>query len=122
VNSQVWADELARGLERGQVALIDVRTAEAFASGHIPGSWPVALMSLPARLRDPDDELWKRLFGSSSGDRVRVCVVADAVEDASAAVSMLAEVALIDVQIVKGGIRAWSAAGRPLNRAFGPRR
>ncbi|HSK60883.1 MAG TPA: rhodanese-like domain-containing protein [Actinomycetospora sp.] len=49
--------ELAQGLECRDVVLLDVRDAEHFAVGNIPGSLPVSLPDLPGRLRDPDDEL-----------------------------------------------------------------
>ncbi len=64
---ELSVDELAFALERGEMVVLDVRDGPAFAAGHIPGSWPVALSGLPARLRDPDDALWQRLFAGSLG-------------------------------------------------------
>ncbi|GAA4880105.1 rhodanese-like domain-containing protein [Actinomycetospora straminea] len=106
--------ELAAGLERRDVVLLDVRDAEHFAVGHIPGSVPVSLPELPGRLRDPDDELWARLFGARRPVFNRVCIVGDA-ERSIDAVAILGEVG-IESSVVAGGTRAWSAAGRPLNR------
>lgn len=108
--------ELAAGLERRDVVLLDVRDAEQFAIGHIPGSVHVVLPDLPARLRNPDDELWGRLFGEGRAVFSRVGVVGDA-ERSIDAVTILGEVG-IECSVVAGGPRAWSAAGRPLNRRW----
>ncbi|MDD7942884.1 rhodanese-like domain-containing protein [Actinomycetospora lutea] len=108
--------ELAQGLERRDVALLDLRVAEQFAAGHIPGSLPVALQDLPGRLRDPDDELWALLFGARRPVLVRVGVLADAerITDASVILGELG----VESYVVTGGVRAWSAAGLPLNRRW----
>lgn len=45
-------EELVQRLRRGLVTLIDVRPAEEFAAGHIPGAINVPLRELPRRLRD----------------------------------------------------------------------
>ena len=108
--------ELAQGLERRDVVLLDVRDAEQFAVGHIPGSWPVPLADLPGRLRNPDDELWALLFGPRRPVLVRVGVLGDAECLADAAV-ILGELG-VESYVVTGGVRAWSAAGHPLNRRW----
>ncbi len=46
----VTREELARRLSEGLVTLIDVRPAEEFAAGHIPGAINVPLGELPARM------------------------------------------------------------------------
>ena len=63
----ISVDELAEGFERREVVVLDLRDTDRFAVGHIPGSWPVAVMDLPARLRDPDDGLGRQLFGLRRG-------------------------------------------------------
>jgi rhodanese-related sulfurtransferase/DNA-binding transcriptional ArsR family regulator len=49
-------DELQRRLAAGQVVAVDVRPAEEYAAGHIPGAVSIPLDQLPDRLADlPDD-------------------------------------------------------------------
>ena len=108
--------ELAEGLERRDVVLLDVRDAEQFAAGHIPGSLPVPLTDLPGRLRNPDDELWARLFGARHPMLIRVGIVGDA-ERSIDAIAIVGELG-VECYVVTGGTRAWSAAGRPLNRRW----
>ncbi|PVY95458.1 rhodanese-like domain-containing protein [Actinomycetospora cinnamomea] len=113
---EMCVHELAQGLERRDVVLLDVRDAEHFAAGHIPGSLPVPLPDLPGRLRDPDDELWARLFGARRPLLIRVGIVGDAERTIDAA-AILDELG-VESYVVAGGTRAWSAAGRPLNRRW----
>ncbi|MDD7937949.1 rhodanese-like domain-containing protein [Actinomycetospora lutea] len=108
--------ELAQGLERRDVVLLDVRDAEQIAFGHIPGSLPIRLPDLPGRLRDSDDELWARLFGARRSVLVRVGILGD-VERSIDAAAILGELG-VESYVVTGGIRAWSAAGHPLNRSW----
>lgn len=121
MGQHVSVDELAIGLERGDMVVLDVRASDRFAAAHIPGSWPATLAALPGRLRDPADGLFTRLFGpgpAPDGHDVQVCVVGDGDLDREALVEMLGEVGL-QGSIVTGGVPAWSAAGRPLNWAVG---
>jgi rhodanese-related sulfurtransferase/DNA-binding transcriptional ArsR family regulator len=46
----VTRSELLRRAEAGQVVVLDVRPAEEYAAGHIPGAVSVPLADLPARL------------------------------------------------------------------------
>lgn len=45
----VSRDEVKRGIETGEIVLIDVREAHEFSAGHIPGS-----MVMPLSAFDPD--------------------------------------------------------------------
>jgi rhodanese-related sulfurtransferase len=45
-------DELIRRAQAGQVTVLDVRPAEEYAAGHIPGAVSVPLAELPDRLAD----------------------------------------------------------------------
>lgn len=45
-------EELVRRVRSGEVALLDVRPAEEYRAGHIPGAISVPLASLPARLQE----------------------------------------------------------------------
>jgi rhodanese-related sulfurtransferase len=106
--------KLPAGLEHRDVVLLDMRDAEQFAVGHIPGFLHVWLPELPGRVRNPDDELWARLCGARRPVFSRVGIVGDAERSIDAAAT-LGEVG-IESCVVAGGTRAWSAAGRPLNR------
>lgn len=108
-------DDLAIVIEQGQVVLLDVRHPDRFLAGHIPGSLTVPLRTLPERIRDADDPLWSKLQGASTS--ASIAVVADDGTETAASVAMLAEVGLPAV-VVRGGVLAWSRAGRPLNRGL----
>lgn len=103
--------DLAVRLERGSVVVIDVRPAEQVVEGSIPGSWPVGITELPVRLRDADDPLHRRL----RRDAAVVALVAGDGERWTSARSMFDEVG-VGVVRVDGEVRAWSRAGRPMNR------
>ena len=45
-------EELRRRLEAGDVTLVDVRPADEFAAGHIPGALSVPVEELPDRIRE----------------------------------------------------------------------
>lgn len=103
--------DLAAALEKSAVVLLDVRPAHEFSAGHIPGSWPVPITDLPARIRDPLDDPCRRLRDRSA----LVAVVAGGADQLGSATTMLAEIH-IDAYGVAGEVRAWSRSGRPLNR------
>lgn len=106
--------DLAIGLAGGTVLLLDVRSPEDVAHGHIPGSWPVAIGTLPARIRDPDDPLHARLRHRPPAVTT-IAVVAGGPTRLDTAFALLAEVGITAVGVV-GEVAAWSRAGRPLNR------
>ncbi|MBE7163522.1 MAG: hypothetical protein INR72_19960 [Williamsia herbipolensis] len=110
-------DDLAGALELGRVLLLDVRSSEDVAAGHIPGSWLIPAAALAGRIRDPDDPFFQALRRAVSP----VAVVAGHPDRFAATVAMLAEVS-VEAVAVAGEITAWSRAGRPLNqgRAHGP--
>jgi len=114
VDQQLSIADLAIELETRKILLLDVRSGEDVAKGHIPGAWPVTLAVLPLRLRDLDDPLHHRL-GSVGA---RVALVAGDEDRLVAARAMLAEVG-IEALAVAGEVAAWSRAGRPLNRGGG---
>ena len=59
--------ELAAMLERGEVTLLDVRPAEEFEAGHIPGARSVPLASLVSQAA-----ALREVVGNSGGERVLV--------------------------------------------------
>jgi len=100
-------DELAVALD-GDPAdgplVIDVRQADEYAGGHVPGSIHLTAGSLPDRLADlPRDRPIATICGS--GYR------------ASVAASLLRAAGFEDVSWVATGVPAWQAAGYGVQRA-----
>lgn len=91
------------------IALIDVRTAGEFASGHVPGARNVPLGSpaLQAILREGMDRASEYFVICQSGGRSRNCCEA------------FAAAGMTEVTSVEGGTAAWAAAGFPLERSAG---
>jgi hypothetical protein len=64
--SQVSLDQIPRigvedarsAFDSGEAVFVDVRDAESFAQGHIPGSHSVPLSEMEARLGEVDREAW----------------------------------------------------------------
>lgn len=99
----VDAREAERLMADGSVVLVDVREAEEWRSGHIPGASLVSLSSFdPARLPEvsPGKTL---LFYCRSG--VRCGVAAD---------YLRASGYRGDIDRLHGGISAWAAEGLPI--------
>ena len=53
----IAAAELQAGIARGDTVLIDVRPAEEFSAGHLPGARSIPLPELPARLAELPAEM-----------------------------------------------------------------
>ena len=87
--------------------VIDVRQADEYAAGHIPGSLHLTAGSLPDRL----DELPR--------DRPIVTICASGMR-ASVAASLLRSAGFEDVSWVASGVPAWRAAGHPVVRGEQP--
>ena len=107
------SDKDLRILERGDVfkrihlqeaILIDTRTREKYAAGHIPGA-----ISLPLQFMRKDDP---RLTGSKV-----IIVYADGWNDplSTAGVKRLISLDYKDVFDYKGGVQDWLEAGRTLS-------
>lgn len=92
-------------LDGGRVRVVDVRSAEEFGVGHIPGS-----KNLPMARFDPHAaflEDWRER---------PVAILGGSDAEAQNAVRQLAEAGFTDVQAVGGGIAAWRREGFPLER------
>ena len=119
VSPQEFADEIQR--DRDGVLILDVRTAEAFANGHLPGAvhidlWGVSLIDTdPGPLRS---FMWiiEHLFAlrGVTNDR-RIVVYEDTSGMKAARVFWFLEYfGHPDVRVLDGGFRAWTAAGLPV--------
>ena len=114
-SGRLTVDELAARLaaggrtdkETGDNLVIDVRQADEYAAGHVPGSVHLTAGSLPDRL----DELPR--------DRPIVTICASGVR-ASIAASLLRSAGFEDVSWVASGVPAWRAAGHPVVRGERP--
>jgi rhodanese-related sulfurtransferase len=91
----------------GTNLVIDVRQADEYAAGHVPGSVHVTAGSLPDRL----DELPR--------DKPIVTICASGMR-ASIAASLLRAAGFADVSWVASGTPAWEAAGHPVVRGERP--
>jgi thiosulfate/3-mercaptopyruvate sulfurtransferase len=117
----VGVAELAARLH--DVTLIDLRPAEDFAVGHIPGSTHVDIYGVS--LNDSSEAplnsflaIFRVLFGSRGvrADRPVVIYDHESGERAARAVWLLAVLGHPDVKILDGGTHAWIAAGQKLVR------
>lgn len=87
--------------ERAGVPLIDVREADEYAAGHVPGAVNIPMSALGSRL----DELPGEAFDV-------IC----AIGGRSARVVEALEARGYDVTNVDGGTKEWAASGYPLDR------
>ena len=117
----ITAPELASRLS--DVTLVDLRPAEDFAVGHIPGSTHVDIYGVS--LNDSSEAplnsflaIFRVLFGSRGvrADRPVVIYDHESGERAARAVWLLAVLGHPDVRILDGGTQAWIAAGQKLVR------
>lgn len=101
--------------------LLDLRPAEAFAAGHLPGAVHLDLFGLSLTDTDPAPLrafLWiiEHLLGSRGVSPDRPVVVYDEVSGVRAARAFwfLELFGHPDVRLLDGGVTAWTAAGLPL--------
>lgn len=98
---EVSAQELAAMLGSESALVVDVREADEFAAGHIPGAINMPLSTFqPSRLPDPPGRklVLTCLGGKRSAMALEKCSVAQAAVDTHLA----------------GGFGAWKAAGLPI--------
>lgn len=100
---EISATELATMIEANQVLVVDVREADEFAAGHIPGAVNLPLSAFQAsRLPDPAGRtlVLNCLGGKRSAQALDACAAASAAVDTHLA----------------GGFNAWARAGLPVAR------
>ena len=104
---EVSAEELSETM-RSEVAIdiIDVRTAEEYATGRLPGSRNIPLDKLSTAVRS----------GEVSADGALVVVCAKGGRSAQACVRLSKVFKFEDVTNVKGGMSACAAAGLPIEQ------
>lgn len=98
---EITIDDLAAARDEGPTTLIDVRNADEYAAGHIPGARLIPLPELADHHADLHD----------AGEVQLVCQAGN--RSARAAEYLTGEG--IDVVSVTGGTNAWIAAGRTVH-------
>jgi thiosulfate/3-mercaptopyruvate sulfurtransferase len=125
----VSADELSRTIGEGgsPVLLIDLRPAETFASGHIPGAVHLDLFGVSLIDTDPAPLkafMWmiEHLFATRGVDVSTPVVVYDQQSGIRAARAFwfLEYFGHPSVRLLDGGFAAWTAAGLPVSRDAAP--
>jgi thiosulfate/3-mercaptopyruvate sulfurtransferase len=127
-NPQLLADVkmVADGAGKPDWVLIDCRSEQAYAAGHIPGAINLGgacgKVLRDATLRAKKTEDLERILGSAgvSMDK-HVVVYADAklITSASVAFWCLEHLGHTKVHFLNGGIESWKEAGRPLEEGEG---
>jgi rhodanese-related sulfurtransferase len=96
-------DELLARAEREPVYRVDVRTEGEFAAGHIPGFWSF-----------PGGQAVQRADDVVAVRAAPVVFCCDGIVRATQTGSYYRQMGFPNVFVVEGGVRAWQAAGRPL--------
>ena len=112
-NRTLGVDEVARLRDRSDVAIVDIRAAEAYAQGHIPKAH-----SVPVSILAPTDPA--KLAALS---RYRTVVIYDEGDDLVHAEEFAGEVTaakVADVRFLAPGLKGWVSAGRPITTGAAP--
>ena len=96
---------LARSGSGDAPLLLDVRTPEEFAKGHVPGALNIPVDQLTARTQE--------LAAHRDGDVVVYC---ERGGRAAKAATVLREAGFLNVLHLEGDMSAWRADGRPVDR------
>ena len=99
------ADEFERAINGGTVQLVDVRTPDEYASGHLEG----------ARLMDWSNGQFQKEMASLDKNTPVLLYCASG-RRSDAALSALQEAGFKDVKHLQGGIQTWGRAGKPVVR------
>ena len=102
----VTQEEVLRMIDAGTApAILDVRTAEEFAEGHVPGAINIS-----------HDELADRLAEIEASKQAGLIVYCRSGRRAGIAEELLLEQGYANVQHLEGDMLAWLAASRPVER------
>jgi rhodanese-related sulfurtransferase len=97
--------QLTQMINRGKTTIIDVRSSEEFAAGHLRDAKHIPLADLGARIGELD----------KSKNRTVVMVCQTGARSDKAA-RQLQAAGFEDVHSLEGGLAAWKAAGLPLTK------
>ena len=101
ISVEAVADALEQ--EPDRVLLIDVRSESRFADGHLPGAIHLPLPELPPSEEQREGVRRIVVYGKNWTDTL-----------APAAAKKLIAAGIKNVQVFRGGVGAWTDAGRPL--------
>ncbi|MGQ0643534.1 MAG: MBL fold metallo-hydrolase [Gemmatimonadaceae bacterium] len=101
--TQVTAAELARRVQRGQAAVIDVRNSDEWSHGHIAGAMHIPLGKLQEHAASLPRDTTLVLHCAAGGR-------------SSIGASVLLALGLPNVANMEGGYDSWRAAGLPVER------
>jgi phage shock protein E len=92
-------------LDQGEAIILDVRTPQEYASGHLPGAINIDVEASDFADRVSGlDEAAETLVYCQTGNRSGV------------ATDQMADLGFSDLADLQGGIEAWSAAGEPVTQ------
>lgn len=94
--------EATQMMNRAKTTILDVRTPEQFAAGHLRDAKNIPLSDLDSRIGELDKQKTKA-----------VVVVCQQGSRADKAVKLLQKAGFDDVVSLDGGLTAWTAAGLP---------
>jgi rhodanese-related sulfurtransferase len=97
--------QVTQMLNRGKTTVLDVRTGDEFAAGHVRDAKNIPLADLSNRIGELD----------KSKNRT-VVVVCQSGTRSDKAVRQLAAAGFADVWSLDGGVAAWQAAGLPVTK------
>ena len=97
--------QLTQMINRGKTTIVDVRSSEEFAAGHLRDAKHIPLADLGARVGELD----------KSKNRTVVMVCQTGARSDKAA-RQLQAAGFEDVHSLEGGLAAWKAAGLPLTK------
>ena len=103
---RITIDELKPLIERGAVLVLDVRRADEFAEGHIPGAVNLEYTLVPAQ---------GGRFKAETRPIVAYCACANEMTAARAAVD-LAALGIAGAKALKGGWEEWTARGEKIEK------
>ena len=100
VDPGIGVEEFQERTERADVVVLDVRTSQEYAAGHLPGAvnLDASAADFAARVAELDPSATYAVY-CASGNR------------SGAALAHLREVGFTDAEHLAGGIGAWQAAG-----------
>jgi len=102
-SAEIPASELLAGIDANAAPLIlDVRTPEEFARGHVPGARNIAI-----------DELARRIDELSGHRQEEIVVYCEGGPRAERASDLLADAGFDSVRHLEGDMSGWRAAGLP---------
>ena len=101
--SEIDVSGLKTRLDQGPASVIDVRTPEEYALGHVPGAVNIPLGDLPDHLAELDAKKTEDLY--------LICAVGGR---SAQAAKLLASNGFTSAINVTGGTNAWAKAGLPL--------